>query len=629
MNSIAGIIYPDLFQMNDLIKPMVKTFEHRCSVKPMIYTHKNIQIAGCEKQTAINKNKSIFCVLDGEITNFHELSQGLGLKSSTAAELVLRSYEILGNHFLEKIEGDFVIVILDQNKKKLLLARDRIGRKPLYWFQNNHSFIFASELKAILATGAVPQTAAIDSLSSYLFFGYIPQDMSPIEGVNKLLPAHYLQYHFDGSKSIESYWSYSSYFEKQTKSSNEQILENLGRIFESSIKHYLPKNQKSMGCFLSGGLGSASVAYYLKELAPSANIHGYNVSFQGENEGDLDAANLIAENLQLPLDAYEITKDTFVKDLVKINWHLDEPIADPNVVSTWKLSEMASEGSDTVFSGMGSDELFAGHSRYTTKEQRSGFIWQAAQNWFHQFQKALIPVAQRLYKPLAYQLMKESRTDPLQFDYLNANAFMDASELVKASPKMGGIFDPEVFLHKFHHLHRVRSSVASLLYFDVKTRLVDCYIHQFERLTVAHGINWKSPFLNRHMVEFLASLPEPDFLQEEQAAGYLKSLMKNSLPEQIIKRPKRTRHQFLKEWMEAEQIKSLYQKLPGGTLVDNGLISQSWLNDQIRKLGRTEHAHRNLWSILQLEIWFRLFINRPISSEPPEISVEDLLDEPA
>lgn len=629
MNGIAGIVYPDLFQMNDLIQPMLQSLNHRCSEVPVVHTHKNIQIGGCGSLTAYNRNQSIFCALDGEIQNRIEVANSLRIKAPSDAELIVRAYEVWGMHFLNRLTGDFAFAILDQNKRKLILARDRIGRKPLYWFQNQHHFIFGSELKSILSTGAVPQTAAIDSLSSYLYFGYIPQDMSPIKDVNKLLPSHYLQFSFDGNISISSYWSYSSYFEKTSKSSKEQILNNLDHLFEKSIKQSLPKNITNIGCMLSGGLGSASVAYYLQKTVPKEDLKAYSVGFYGESEGDIESAKLIAENLDIQHERHSITQQKFVDDLVQINWFLDEPIADPNVIATWNLSAIASKSCKTVYSGMGSDELFAGHSRYTTKEQTASFFRQMTQTWLHSFQKVLVPIIQTIYKPLAYQLMKESRTNPWQFEYLKYNAYFTEAEMERASPRLSGIFDPEVFLHKFHHLNRVHSTVASYLYFDVKTRLVDCYIHQFERLTSAHGLNWKSPFLNRDMVEFLASLPEPDYLEEEQAATYLKSLMKNSLPEQIIKRPKRTRQSFLKNWMECEEVKELFKKLPKGTLVDNGLISQAWLNQQINSLGSSNSSYRYLWSILQLEIWFRLFINHPITSSPPKISAHKLLDEPA
>lgn len=629
MYGIAGIAYPDLFQMNDLIQPMLKSLDPHCSEKPVVHTHKNIQIGGCGNLTASNRNQSIFCALDGEIHNRIEVSNSLKIKVPSDAALIVRAYEVWGMHFLERMTGDFAIAIIDHNKRKMVLARDRIGRKPLYWFQDQHHFIFGSKLKSILSTGAVPQTPAIDSLSSYLYFGYIPQDMSAIQGVNKLLPAHYLQYSFDGNISIASYWSYSSYFEKTSKSSKDQILENLGHLFEKSIKQSLPDDRSEIGCMLSGGLGSASVAFYLQKELPKEQLKAYSVYFSGESQSDFDSAQMIAEELQIPQERFAIKQENFIDDLIKINWYLDEPIADPNVIATWNLSAMASKSCKTVYSGMGSDELFAGHSRYTIQEQKASYFRQQAQAWIHSFQKLIIPLIQKIYKPMAYQLMKESRTNPWQFDYLKYNALFSEAELEKASPRLSGIFDPEVFLHKFHHLNRVQSTVASYLYFDVKTRLVDCYIHQFERLTSAHGLSWKSPFLNRDLVEFLASLPEPDFLEEEQAASYLKSLMRNSLPEQIINRPKRTRQQFLKSWIEREAVIELFKKLPRGTLVDNGLISQAWLNNQIESLGSSNFAYRYLWSVLQLEIWFRIFINRPISATPPDISPHKLLDEPA
>lgn len=629
MNGIAGIVYPDLFQMNDLIQPMLKSLNHRCSEVSVVHTHKNIQIGGCGNSTAYNRNQSVFCALDGEIHNRIEVANSLRIKVPTDAELIVRAYEVWGMHFLNRLTGDFAFAILDQNKKKLILARDRIGRKPLYWFQNQHHFIFGSELKFILSTGAVPQTAAIDSLSSYLYFGYIPQDMSPIKDVNKLLPSHYLQFSFDGNISISSYWSYSSYFEKTSKSSKEQILDNLDHLFEKSIKQSLPKDLSNTGCLLSGGLGSASIAYYLQKEVPKEDLKTFSVGFYGETEGDVESAKLIAESIGIQHEKRLVTQETFVDDLVKINWFLDEPIADPNVIATWNLSAIASKSCKTVYSGMGSDELFAGHSRYTTKEQTASYLRQKSQDWLHSLQKLLIPIIQTIYKPLAYQLMKESRTNPWQFEYLKYNAYFPETEMAKASPKLSGIFDPEVFLHKFHHLNRVQSTVSSYLYFDVKTRLVDCYIHQFERLTSAHGLNWKSPFLNREVIEFIASLPEPNHLEEEQAASYLKSLMKNSLPEQVITRPKRTRQKFLKNWIESEEVKELFKKLPKGTLVDNGLISPIWLNQQINSLGSANSGYRYLWSVLQLEIWFRLFINHPITSSPPTISVRKLLDEPA
>ncbi len=633
MQGLAGIIYPDIFQVTNLIQSMLRTQRHRSLKDQEVFTHKNIQIGLCGGKIVSNEKKTIFSGIDGTITNSLEIQlglreKGIALNDTSDAGIVLKSYECYGVKCFDKLDGDFALMILDTHEQRLILARDRIGKKPLYWFQNQNSFMFASELKALLATGLVPQTPAFDALASYLYFGYIPQDMSPIEGVSKLLPAHYLQFEFNGSKSIHSYWSYSSYFEKTTTEKTEDILYNLDALLLESVKKNMTTADR-MGCFISGGIGSATIAYYMKQLATADQITTYSVGFQGEYDQDLLIAKDVAATLDLSNHSYAIPQNEFLNDLCKIIWYLDEPLADPNIISTWKLAAMASKETHTTFSGMGSDELFAGHSRYTIEEQGAHPLRKLFQPPLSHMRKALIPLLQRLYKPFAYHLIKESRTDPWQFGYLRQNALINEHELHKISPKLGLIFDPGVFLHKFNHLHRIQSKVASYLYFDVKTRLADCYVLQFDRLTAAHGIDWKAPYLDRRLVEYLASLPEPDALQEKRTATFLKSLMKNTLPASMIDRPKRTRKSFLKNWIESNEVKPLFDLLMHGTLIDTGLISGVWLKEHINRLGKGEDAHKKLWAVLVLEIWFRLYINRSIGTEPPRLSVIDLLKEPA
>lgn len=634
MKGIAGVIYPDVFQMNDMVQPMLDTLKHRSSNEATdVHIYKNIQIGICGGTLAANEKRSIIAGIDGYIINGEELRQkltkhGYHFKGQGMSELIVHGYEQWDISLFDHLIGEFAVVILDQRKKRILLCRDRIGKKPLYWFHNNHYFIFGSELKALLATGSVPQTPALDALSSYLYFGYIPQDMTPICGVNKLLPAHYLQFNFNGSKTIVSYWSYSSYFEEQNTSSLPTIVAELDHLVKNSIQSSISKTEE-IGCFLSGGLGSASIANYASELVPKENLTAYTVGFYGENDEDVTAAKNVAGKLGLKHETYFITPDNFLNDLVKIAWHLDEPLADPHIISTWNLASLVAKNTKTVLSGMGSDELFAGHSRYSLAEQRTNNLRKTYQLLLNSIRNTLIPIFNVLYKPLAYQLVKQSRTNPWQYDYLKQNALMTEKEIYEASPRMGGIFDPEVFLHKFHHLSRVHSNVSSYLYFDVKTRLPDKYLMQFERITAAHSLNLRVPLLDRHIVEYLARLPEPEFLKESETASYLKAMVKEVFPDSFIDRPKRTRIQFLRSWIIGSELKDIFTMLLDGTLVETGIISKIWLQNKIQKLDTDRYAFKHLWAVLLLEIWFRLFINRAIQPFPPEVSVEHLLKEPS
>ncbi|NGX42195.1 MAG: Asparagine synthetase [glutamine-hydrolyzing] 1 [Chlamydiae bacterium] len=632
MDGIAGIVYPDVFQMNNLVDPMLKTLKHRGKGEPEIYTYKNIQIGLCSGKFSTNEKKNIVAGIDGSIYNYEDLrkeitSKGYHFQGKSVAEIIVHGYELWGTELFQHLTGEFAIVILDQNKQRILLCRDRIGKKPLYWFQDHNHFIFASELKALLATGAVPQTPAMESLSSYLYFGYIPQDMTPIEGVSKLLPAHYLQFNFDGSKGINSYWSYSSYFEKTNTNPRSKIIKDLDQLLKNSIDSCAPRDQH-VCCFLSGSLGSAGIAHYLRGILPPENLCVCSVELIGENDADIRTAKEESDILGIEHKKHSITPETFLDDLVKIVWHLDEPQADPNIVAIWKSAELVSKGVQTVFSGIGSDELFAGHSRYTLAEQKAAYVG-SFQLFLNSIRKALIPIFNVLYKPLSYKLVKQARTDPWQYNYLKQNALFDESERLAASTKIDGIFDAEVFLHKFHHINRIKPTVASYLYFDVKTRLADCYLLQLERITAAHNLNWKVPFLDRHIVEYLAGLPEPEYLKESETASYLKSMLKDTFPKSILDRPKRTRKTFLKSWIEGPEVREAFKLLLKGTMVETGLVSKFWLMEKINALGYSPTAFSHLWAILILEIWFRLYINRAISPSAPNVSVFQLLSEPS
>jgi asparagine synthase (glutamine-hydrolysing) len=197
----------------------------------------------------------------------------------------------------------------------------------------------------------------------------------------------------------------------------------------------------------------------------------------------------------------------------------------------------------------------------------------------------------------------------------------------EASPKLSGAFSPETFLNKFHHLSRIPSPVSALLYFDVKTRLPDAYILQYERLTRAFKLCWQTPFLNRKLFEYAASLPEPEALRESETAAYLKPLLQGVFPEAFLSRPKKTRKHFLANWVDHQDIADVFHLLLKGTLVETGYISEKWLAEQLANPDQMRNAFPQLFAILTLEVWFRIFVNRTITPSPPGMSLKELLQE--
>lgn len=632
MGAIAGVVYPDVFQITDLLRPMLKMLRRRCQKPNTVHNWKNIQVGAAGHPIAVNDKHTVLAAIDGVIYNADSLWSVLEEKGfardENVARLIVSAYEAFGTSFLEQIEGDFALVVLDENNSQLLLARDRIGKKPLYWYHDHQHFLFASEIQALLATGAVPQTPATDGMAAYLSLGYIAQDVTAIEGVSRLLPGHYLILRPNQHKTIHSYWSYSSLFTSPRYVPPPKVAEHVNILLQAAVKERLPASADPVGCFISGGLGSASIAYYVHMLRDDNKIEAFSAGFEKENNDDLRIASQVATALSFPQNVAVINTKDVLNDLVKVIWHLGEPIADPNILMTWSLASLAAEGSvQTVFSGMGSDELLAGHTRYTFKE--SG---EHNQSWFQRIQQPIkrnliVPLLNAFFPSASLEMLRDCKTNPWQAQYLHANALFDEKLLREASPALSGLFDPTTFLHKFHQLAKIKSIVSSFLYFDVKTRLPDCYVMQLDRLTSAFGLDWKAPYLSNEIVEYLAGVPEPEQLAVDDTASCLKAILKSHLPESVIRRPKVSRPHFLESWTDDPILAQAFELLRQGNCVDTGLISSSWLSENLETPQKRKQSFKFLWAVMVLEIWLRLFIVRPIRSEPPEITLLDFLSE--
>ena len=377
INGLAGIIYPNTQQISDLIFPMLKILRYRAAAEQETYTYKNLQFGAC-RALAFNEKKTIVLALDGFIENLPELQKelkksGHACDGSSVQELLLCAYAHWDIHFLDKINGDFSIVLFDQAKECLYLVRDRIGKKPLYWYDGKNYFIFASEIKSMLASGVIPQTPAGDALATYLSFGYFPQDITPIKDINKLLPGHYLQFHLNIGKTIQRYWSYRSFFKNQSDRPEDSIVCELNELLTQAVQQRIPQDHLP-GCLVTGGLGSATIAYYVRKALPKQSLDTFSVCFKGQNEEDVEAAKQISAQLHLKPHVDVIDAGTLLDELARIVWHLDEPIGDPNNISgVWKLAQ-AARHSSSVFSGMGSDELFAGHAAIVRQKGKRSFL---------------------------------------------------------------------------------------------------------------------------------------------------------------------------------------------------------------------------------------------------------------
>lgn len=631
MSAIAGIIYKDTYEVSRLIKPMLDTLSHRGYPEKEIFPYKNIELGTCGNTISKGSKKRVSAGIDGTIVNAQELrnelsQMGFHSEKESNSELVMQAYAAWGMACLTRINGSFAFFIFDEEKEHLIIARDRIGNKPLYWFHDSHHFIFGSEIKGLLSTGVVPQEPSPESFAVYLTMGYFPQDFTPIQGVNKLLPGYYLKIQLSQKKVIQPFWSLSSCFMRQTYEPVEVIAEKLDDFLSLSVQRNL-RLEESAGCFLSGGLGSSSTAYFLNKLKEDRKIEAFTTGFAEENRADIETAEKVSSALRMPHYCSLVMQDFFLHDLVRMLWHLDEPLADPNILLAWQLTKMATQQTRCVFSGMGCDELLASHLRYTAEERKGGYQLHLRQ-WMHPLlKKFIIPLFRHVSPTIAYRMLKESKVNPWQAEFIYSSMLFPEGRLAQVSPSLEGMFDIEVFFHKFHHINRLPSITSSFLYFDVKTCLPERYILQFERFCSVHGLTWQTPFLDREVVEFITSIPSPEILSGKDTAAALKIILDGHLPEEVVNRSKHTRLNFLKSWVEAPELLEAFHLLDEGTLVDNGLLSKRWLQEKLASPASRYASFPQLWAILVWEIWFRLFINRPVRSEVPDIRVKDLLRE--
>jgi len=630
--AIAGIVYPETFQISPHnIDAMLDIMSYRNPEGKSIQNYPQAYFGTCGPFLAINEANTLAVMMDGHIYNDIELQKdlatlGIRVDPKIHTELVLHAYKAWGIDFIQRLNGNFAIAIYDADAETLWLIRDRLGKKPLYWYFEKELFIFGSELKALLTTDLIPQTLDEDSIATYLKMGFMPQDMTPIRKVSKLLPGHYLRYHIGHGESITSYWSYSTFFDREDKEEKETaIAKRLDGLLTSSVDRRMTGDPK-IGCLISGGLGSACVASYVQKLCSPAQLTAFSLGFSGKSDPNFDTATQVAQELGLKHVTDQIGKDNFLDDLIRIVWHLDEPLADPMILATWKLAQLASKQVKTVFSGLGSDQL-AGDPFHKTFKTGHSSLMQGISSFFRPLiHRLVVPILAGVYKNGAYRFLKFKHGKEWNTDYLMHHVLFDDKSLAKAAPKLVGLFDPDVMLHKFYETAS-KSSIPLFPYFDAKTRLVDSLILQYDRLTAAHSLDWKTPFLDRDIVEYLAGFIHSGLLAGRDMSDCVKYLLKPVFSNKILNQAYQQPPHFLKAWSQEPELNVLLQLVTQGCLVETGLISRKWLESQIASPPKVWNNIDQLWAILILEIWVRLYINRPLKKEISETTPFRLLSE--
>lgn len=499
-------------------------------------------------------------------------------------ENVLTRYHQHKEACLEDIDGEFAFILLDAASNQLFAVRDRLGIYPLYWCINNKSGYFSTSLKAILATGTVSPTPDLSGLAAALSLGFISQDVTCIENVNRLLPGYYLKLSLTtGQFSISPYWSFSSTFSSQYSSrfeSSTDIYCELERQIKNAIERRGPKK---IGC-QSGTIGS------------------YMIWDSHSKQGQLiDVAP---------------TADDFLKNLIPMVWSLEMPNATNCWLESWKFVEACKQQNLACYFDTGFEAEFYDYSKEALELFQSHYL--VKRNFEPSFWSK---IAFRLFPRVQLDAMRRMQEATPQIAFLENNLLFSQKEFREAAGELSSYFDLDLFIHQFYNLNRIAKLDASFFYLTIKSRISDGISESRLRIAQSHGIKSQSPFLDYHLLQFFSSIAPEIWASPDLISAFPKYWKQNrDVPEEVSLWKNGPQTNF--DILLSKELRPWLLGLTRGTLVETGLISSSWLK---KALKTPEKYIQGLYAILILEIWMRLFIDLPLQKANKDLKLEDIL----
>jgi len=559
------------------------------------------------RQPICNEDESVWVVFNGEIYNFRALrrdleKQGHHFRTATDTETIVHLYEEYGPDCVGKLRGMFTFALWDDRRKQLMLARDRLGIKPLYYTEVQGRLAFGSELKALLQLPELDRTLNWASVSHLFAFLVTPRSESIIQGVHKLEPGHFLLASAVHGIRVKPYWDLR--FNPDYGQTEAYFVERLRELLEESVQlHRI--SDVPLGAFLSGGIDSSSVVATLARMT-SGPVRTFSIGFEEENYSELAYARRVAE--MFGTDHHELILKADVLDTIEeMAWYMDEPFGDSSAIPTYMVSKLASEHVTVVLSGDGGDELFGGYDKYVVeeKERRYRFLPGPAR-------KALGVVGRMMPEGM------KGRRFVRHFSLKGPARYLDASTLFNRDDQ-ASLFRDEVLDHlsrcdPWAEESRILSGakghwLSALQYWDMKNYLPLDILTKVDRMSMAHSIETRVPLLDHKLVEFAATIP-PEWKLRGGVTKYIfKRAMKGILPDAIINRPKRGFAVPLGHWFRGHLGSFVRELLLSETSRRRGVFNMENIEGLIRRHEEGRPLDPHLWTLISFELWCRTFLD--------------------
>ena len=568
-------------------------------------------------------------VFNGEIYNYRDLqreleSGGHKFKTHSDTETIVHAYEEYGAGCLEHLRGMFAFAIWDAGARKLFIARDRVGKKPLYYTTTPAgTLIFGSELKSLREHPEFRSDINIEALDAYLTFGYVPDPLTIFRDVHKLPPGHHLTWK-DGQAHVEQYWDFPyQHPQEDPVRSEDDCLEELRALLDEAVRIRL-ESEVPLGAFLSGGVDSSTVVGLMARHM-TQRVKTFSIGFHEDSYNELKYARIAAQTFGTDHHEFIVTPDIceIVDELV---WHFDEPFADSSAIPTYMVSKLAREHVTVALSGDGGDEVFGGYTRYALDRKRSGF--------------ANLPrvVRQGVMQPLGRNLphgawgrnyLHNVALDPLDryiedisvFTRLNKPALYSADFRSQLGHSEAAVRFRDYAAHS-----RADDPLDPLLYLDSKTYLPGDILTKVDRMSMAVSLEARVPLLDHKLIEFVCTrIPASMKMKGLQTKHIFKRAMRDLVPTEILDRPKQGFGIPIDRWIN-EQLRERVR----GTLSEPRTMQRGYFEPRYVKVlldeharGRRDHA-TELWALFMLELWHRKFVDTPSSVAESDHVNQDL-----
>ncbi|HSL21363.1 MAG TPA: asparagine synthase (glutamine-hydrolyzing) [Vicinamibacterales bacterium] len=572
-------------------------------------------------QPIANEDGTVWTVFNGEIYNFAEVrteleAAGHRFRTRSDTEVIVHGYEEWGDRCVERFRGMFALAVWDATARRLLLARDRLGVKPLYYAElPGRGIVFGSEIKSILLDPAVPRDWRPDALDSYLTLLYVPAPATIYKAVRKLPPGHVLVAE-NGSVHTRPYWDLV-FTGTGDPAREEEYLERLDALLRESIRLRLISDVP-LGAFLSGGIDSSTVVAYMVETS-DAPVVTTSVGFDVHAYDELEHAETVARHLGC--EFHPQIADPRVEDLLPaLAWHFDEPFADSSAVPTYYVSRAARSLVTVALSGDGGDELWAGYARHRVEQSE----WRA-RRWLGPGAKLAgwaaraLPLSVRGARALRHMALSpaEACADKHAYGLFEQGGKTRLySGDFSAALRGTDVFEPFTTAYA---ACRSQDPVDRALYVDVKTYMLDDILTKVDRMSMAVSLETREPLLDHRLLEFAATVPVSLKIRDGQTKYLLRRLLERKVPRPIVERGKRGFEAPIGEWLRGPLAPMASDLLGDGRLASRGLfnareVQRLWTE---HRTGAADHRHR-LWQLVMLELWFRQFVDAaPVPAPAP------------